>query len=84
MLLFYLQKNKKEFKQFKIKVKHSLLSKEERKKLLFKIFDILLANKQEESSQQTKKKCPKRGAPPLQYLTIDNLPWQITMKIESK
>lgn len=74
---------KKELKQSKIKVKLLPLT-EERKKLLFKIFDILLANKQEESSQQTKKKCPKRGAPPLQYLTIDKLPWQITMRVESK
>lgn len=75
MLLFYLQENKRNLKQFKIKTKLSALPEEEKRKLLFEIFDIVFSNKQRRKPQEVEKKKPKDDPKMLHYFTIDTLSW---------
>lgn len=70
------EKMNKNPKQFKIKAKFSSLSEEEKRKLLFKVFDILLLKHREE-----KKKKTNGNTNTLSYLTFDNVSWLFKMKI---
>ncbi|MCK4473846.1 hypothetical protein KAU40_01125 [Candidatus Parcubacteria bacterium] len=63
-------------------MKLSTLPEEERKRLLFEIFDIVFSNKQKIESQKVKRKKSKNDPKMLSYLTIDTLPWCAKIKIE--
>lgn len=83
MFLFYLQKVKKDSKQFKIKAKFLPLPEEERRKLLFEIFDIVFSNKPRKKPQKAKRKEPKSDPKMLNYLTIDALSWSAKIKVDN-
>lgn len=66
MLLFFIRKTKKGQKEFKIKVKFSSLPEEEKKKLLFEVFDLALASKKKPKSKRQHFK-----GRPMYFLTQD-------------
>lgn len=82
MLLFYLRKNKKDPKRFKMKVKLSPKLEQERRRLLFECFDILVSGKQKNESRESKGKEYKNSAKMLHYLIIDTLPWSVKIKVD--
>ena len=83
MLLFYLRKNKRNLKHFKIKTEFLSLPEEERKRLLFEIFDIVFSNKQRRKPQKVERKRPKSNPKMLHYLTVDTLSWSTKIKIDN-
>jgi len=66
MLLFFIRKTKEHPKEFKIKVKFSSLPEEEKKKLLFEVFDLALSSK-----RKTKSKGQHLKGRPMFFLTED-------------
>ena len=67
MLIFFLRQTEKDSKPFKIKVKFSdVLSEQEKKKLLFEVFDLALADRKKTESKKQRFKGQR-----MHFLTTD-------------